>query len=148
MDTDTTVVKPQPQGTTGEPQPRLKLHIPAHHPAPGERPDYSYVPRLPAGEIGRPDVGVPAQQTHHLAYSLIRVLDDDGAAVGAWDPRLDPETLRRGLRAMMLTRAYDDRMYRAQRQGKTSFYMKCTGEEAIGVAQAFALAPDDMAFPT
>jgi 2-oxoisovalerate dehydrogenase E1 component alpha subunit len=148
MDTDTTVAKPQPQGTAGELQPRLKLHIPGHHPAPGERPDYSYVPRLPAGEIGRPDVGVPAQQTHHLAYSLIRVLDDDGAAVGAWDPRLEPETLRRGLRAMMLTRAYDDRMYRAQRQGKTSFYMKCTGEEAIGVAQAFALAPDDMAFPT
>jgi 2-oxoisovalerate dehydrogenase E1 component alpha subunit len=26
--------------------------------------------------------------------------------------------------------------------------MKCTGEEAIGVGQAFALAPDDMAFPT
>ncbi len=48
---------------------------------------------------------------------------------------------------MMLTRAYDDRMYRAQRQGKTSFYMKCTGEEAIGVAQAMALAPDDMAVP-
>ena len=87
-------------------------------------------------------------QTHHLAYSLIRVLDDEGAAVGAWDPELDPETLRRGLRAMMLTRAYDDRMYRVQRLGKTSFYMKCTGEEAIGVAQAFALAPDDMAFPT
>jgi 2-oxoisovalerate dehydrogenase E1 component alpha subunit len=47
---------------------------------------------------------------------------------------------------MMLTRAYDDRMYRAQRQGKTSFYMKCTGEEAVAVAQAMALAPDDMCF--
>ena len=34
-----------------------------------------------------------------------------------------PETLHRGLRAMMLTRAYDNRMFRAQRQGKTSFYM-------------------------
>ena len=49
---------------------------------------------------------------------------------------------------MMLTRAYDDRMYRAQRQGKTSFYMKCTGEEAVAVAQAMALDPDDMCFPT
>jgi 2-oxoisovalerate dehydrogenase E1 component alpha subunit len=39
-------------------------------------------------------------------------------------------------------------MYRAQRAGKTSFYMKCTGEEAIGVAQAMALNPDDMVFPT
>jgi len=131
-----------------EPAPRLELHIPAHHPAPGERPDFSYLPKLPPGAVARPDISVPAQQTHHLAYSLIRVLDDEGAAIGEWDPHLDPDTLRRGLRAMMLTRAYDERMYRAQRQGKTSFYMKCTGEEAIGVAQAFAVAPDDMCFPT
>ena len=128
--------------------PRLRLHIPPHHPAPGERPDFSYVRRYAAGVTERPATDVPAQATHELAYHLIRVLDDEGGAVGAWDPKLDPETLRRGLRAMMLTRAYDDRMMRAQRQGKTSFYMKCTGEEAIGVAQAFALAPDDMAFPT
>src|SRR5579862_2960611 len=128
--------------------PRLQLHIPSHHPAPGERPDFSYVRRYAAGVTERPAVDVPAPQTHELAYHLIRVLDDDGKAVGAWNPGLDPETLRRGLRAMMLTRAFDDRMYLAQRQGKTSFYMKCTGEEAIGVAQAFALAPDDMAFPT
>src|SRR2546430_12116180 len=40
------------------------------------------------------------------------------------------------------------RSFRQQRQGKISFYMKCTGEEAIGVGQAFALAPDDMLFAT
>ena len=57
-----------------------------------------------------------------------------GQALGPWNPRLDPEVLRKGLRAMLLTRAYDDRMYRAQRQGKTSFYMKSLGEEAVSVA--------------
>jgi 2-oxoisovalerate dehydrogenase E1 component subunit alpha len=136
----------QPSAPAGAP-PRLRLHIPPHHPAPGEKPDFAYVRRYAAGVTERPALDVPAQETHPLAYHLIRVLDDDGAAVGAWDPKLDPETLRRGLRAMMLTRAYDDRMFRAQRQGKISFYMKCLGEEAIGVAGAFALAPDDMAFP-
>ena len=60
-----------------------------------------------------------------LAYALIRVLDDDGDAVGPWAPELDADDLRKGLRAMMLTRAFDERMLRAQRQGKTSFYMKC-----------------------
>src|SRR5256886_15221768 len=40
------------------------------------------------------------------------------------------------------------RSFRQQRQCKISFYMKCTGEEAIGVGQAFALAPDDMLFAT
>ena len=128
--------------------PRLELHIPAHHPAPGETPDFGDVPRFPAGTVERPEVTAPAQQTHSLADKLIRVLADDGAAVGAWDPKLSPETLRCGLQTMMLTRAYDDRMYRQQRQGKISFYMKCTGEEAIGVAQGMALAPDDMVFTT
>ena len=78
----------------------------------------------------------------------MRVLDDDGQAVGPWDPRLDADTLRKMLRDMKTVRTFDDRMYRAQRQGKTSFYMKCTGEEAIAVAAATALNADDMHFPT
>ena len=139
---------PDRVGAPDSPRPRLKLHIPPHHPAPGERPDFSYVPRFPAGAVERPDIAVPAEETHPLAYKLIRVLDRNANSVGSWDPHLSPETLRRGLRAMMLTRAYDDRMFRQQRQGKITFYMKCTGEEAIGVGQAFALAPDDTVFTT
>src|SRR3546814_12982234 len=49
---------------------------------------------------------------------------------------------------MALVRAYDERMYRAQRQGKTSFYMKCTGEEATSIAAAHALDREDMCFPS
>src|SRR3546814_13675519 len=49
---------------------------------------------------------------------------------------------------MLLTRAYDTRMVRVQRQGKTSFYMKSTGEEAVAVAAALALDNADMCFPT
>ncbi len=124
----------------------LRLHIPPHRAMPGKRPDFSYF-RLPAaGAFARPAIDVPSVRTHRLATALIRVLDDTGKAVGEWDPHLDPETLRRGLRSMMLTRAYDARMYRAQRTGKTSFYMTSTGEEAVAVAQAMALGPDDMLF--
>ena len=83
-----------------------------------------------------------------LAYSLIRVLDDTGQAVGPWAPDVTAEDLRRGLRSMMKTRTFDTRMERAQRQGKTSFYMRCTGEEAIAVGQALELGPRDMYFPT
>ena len=72
-------------GTT---RPRLKLHIPPHGPAPGEPPDFSYVPRFPAGAVERPDIAVPAEQTHPLAYKLIRVLDRNAKAVGSWDPQL------------------------------------------------------------
>src|SRR5687768_7612807 len=128
--------------------PALRLHIPEPKHRPGEPADFSDL-RLPkAGGVERPSVDTSAYQMRDLAYALVRVLDDEGRAVGPWDPKLDADTLRRGLRAMMLTRAYDERMYRVQRQGKTSFYMKCTGEEGVAVAQAFALEPDDMLFPT
>jgi 2-oxoisovalerate dehydrogenase E1 component alpha subunit len=59
-----------------------------------------------------------------------------------------PAAWRVMLRLMMLIRTYDERMYRAQRQGKTSFYVKCTGEEAISAAAVEALDRDDMLFPS
>jgi 2-oxoisovalerate dehydrogenase E1 component alpha subunit len=49
---------------------------------------------------------------------------------------------------MLLTRLFDERMFRAHRQGKTSFYIKSSGEEAIGSAQSLMLARHDMCFPT
>src|SRR5260370_26146619 len=81
--------------------PRLKLHIPPHHPAPGERPDFSYVRRYAAGVTERPDIAVPAVETHPLPYHLILGLDDNGAAGRTWDPQLHPPTLRPGLPAVI-----------------------------------------------
>lgn len=127
---------------------KLSLHVPVPPARPGDQPDFSGMEIPEAGEVRRPDAGTGAHAISDLAYSLIRVLDDKGRAVGPWNPRLDAETLRRALKYMVLIRAYDDRMFRAQRQGKTSFYMKCTGEEAIAIAQAMALDRGDMCFPT
>jgi 2-oxoisovalerate dehydrogenase E1 component alpha subunit len=127
---------------------RLSLHIPEPKVRPGDQPDFSDLKIPEAGSVPRPDVTVRAKELGAYADTLIRVLDDKRNAVGPWDPKLDPDTLRRGLRAMMLTRAYDERMFRFQRQGKTSFYMKCTGEEAVAVGQALALQNTDMCFPT
>ncbi len=126
----------------------LRLHIPEPKRRPGEAADFSDL-RLPkAGSVDRPAIETAPFDMRDHAYTLIRVLDDDDQAVGPWHPKLDADTLRRGLRVMLLTRAYDDRMYRAQRQGKTSFYMKCTGEEGVAVAQALALERGDMLFPS
>jgi 2-oxoisovalerate dehydrogenase E1 component alpha subunit len=128
--------------------PALSLRIPEPRFRPGDQVDFSNLSIPKAGAQPRPEIDVAAKETRDLAYGLIRVLDEQGQACGPWDPKLDIAVLKRGLEAMMLTRAYDDRMYRAQRQGKTSFYMKCTGEEAVAVAQSMVLHRDDMAFPT
>ena len=128
--------------------PRLELHVPEPPFRPGDTPDFSSIQVPPAGEAPRPDPSATPAETHPLATSLVRVLDDSHGATGAWDPKLDADTLRKILRDMVTVRVFDDRMYRAQRQGKTSFYMKCTGEEAIATAAAAALHRDDMHFPT
>ncbi|MDP9065530.1 MAG: thiamine pyrophosphate-dependent dehydrogenase E1 component subunit alpha, partial [Pseudomonadota bacterium] len=60
----------------------------------------------------------------------------------------DASELQVGLRHMMLTRIYDDRMQRMQRGGKISFYIRSLGEEAVSVAQGMALRPSDMLFPS
>ncbi len=126
----------------------LRLHIPEPRFRPGDEADFSdiIVPDIDA--ILRPDENSMPADIQNLAYGLIRVLDNNGDAKGSWNPNLDSETLRLMLRNMLLTRAFDDRMFRAQRQGKTSFYMKCTGEEATSVATTMALASDDMCFPS
>lgn len=124
------------------------LHIPEPASRPGDAPDFSSIAVPSAGSVERPPIDVAPDLIRDHAYRLIRVLDDDHRAVGPWAPDLDPDMLLKGLRAMMLTRAYDIRMVRAQRQGKTSFYMKSTGEEAVAVAAAMALGQDDMCFPT
>lgn len=128
--------------------PPLSLHVPEPRFRPGDEADFSDLAIPPAGAARRPDTAEPADRFHELAYGLVRVLDDAGNAVGPWDPRLDAEAKRKMLRSMALTRAFDERMFRAQRQGKTSFYMKSTGEEAVSVSAALAMAGDDMCFPS
>jgi 2-oxoisovalerate dehydrogenase E1 component alpha subunit len=126
----------------------LSLHVPEPRFRPGDKADSTHLRIAPAGAQPRPDEGCAAAETSPLCTDLIRVLDEQGQAVGPWNPSLDPDSLRAMLRTMALTRAFDDRMYRGQRQGKTSFYMKSTGEEAVSVAAAMALAADDMVFPS
>ncbi|MDO9454038.1 MAG: 3-methyl-2-oxobutanoate dehydrogenase (2-methylpropanoyl-transferring) subunit alpha [Stagnimonas sp.] len=126
----------------------LSLHIPEPKTRPGDLVDFSDIQIPAAGIVARPASDIDAAAMRDYAYALIRVLDDKGQAVGEWNPKLSADTLRLGLRHMVLTREFDERMMKLQRQGKTSFYIKCTGEEAIGVAQAMALDDKDMLFPS
>ncbi len=128
--------------------PPLSLHVPEPKFRPGDTVDYSDLEIPKAGEQARPDTGVEPKAMRDMVYDMIRVLDDDYKAVGPWDPRLDDDKLLEMLRTMAQVRAFDDRLHRQQRQGKTSFYMKCTGEEATSVAATMALDKEDMCFPS
>jgi 2-oxoisovalerate dehydrogenase E1 component alpha subunit len=127
---------------------KSRLHIPRPSARPGEAPDFSYLALSEAGEIPRPAPDSPASEIEYLAHGLVRVLDDDGVAQGGWRPDLSTDQLLEALRLMLLTRQYDDRMYRMQRQGKITFFMQSLGEEAVSIGQGMALEAGDMLFPS
>ncbi|MBC7184993.1 MAG: thiamine pyrophosphate-dependent dehydrogenase E1 component subunit alpha, partial [Marinobacter sp.] len=74
-----------------------------------------------------------------------KLLKQDGKLYkSAKAPDLDKDKALRIYRAMVTTRILDERMLAAQRQGRLSFYMQCTGEEAAVIGSAAALDDDDM----
>ena len=126
----------------------LSLHVPEPECRPGDRPDFSefVIPR--AGAVRRPEITTPPEEMRDMAFSIVRVLNKEGEAVGPWKGDMSADTLRAGLRHMMTLRTFDDRMLKAQRQGKTSFYIQHLGEEAVSCAFRMALEKGDMNFPT
>lgn len=125
-----------------------RLYVPTPTIRAGNEPDFSHVTVPRAGEVGRPDPGTKPEDMRDMAFTIVRVLNRKGEAVGPWAGSLDPESLLEGLRDMMRLRAYDMRMLTAQRQGKCSFYMQHLGEEAVSCAFQRALRKGDMNFPT
>lgn len=118
---------------------------------PGQGPDFSALLIPPAGQLDVPPLDLGCDQSRPYAVGLIRVLNDKGRAVGPWADYariLEPDLLHVGLHDMMRMRAIDQRLLNAQRQGKTSFYLQCTGEEAIGCGFQRQLRRGDMNFPT
>jgi 2-oxoisovalerate dehydrogenase E1 component alpha subunit len=126
----------------------LSLTVPEPEFRPGDKPDFSNVAIDRAGVVRRPEVDEDPENLRDLAFSIIRVLNRQGEAVGPWAGSLSDDELLKGLKDMMTLRAYDARMMIAQRQGKCSFYMQHLGEEAISCAFGKALQTGDMNFPT
>ena len=124
------------------------LHIPRPTARPGDTPDFGYLNLSPAGSVERPAIDAKAADIEDLALKMVRVLDEDHTASGPWNPELDKETLIRALRLMVLTRAYDDRMQKMQRQGKVTFYIQSLGEEAVSIGAGLAFEDGDMLFPS
>ncbi|WP_299074419.1 thiamine pyrophosphate-dependent dehydrogenase E1 component subunit alpha [uncultured Paraglaciecola sp.] len=76
---------------------------------------------------------------------MLQVLQPDGTLhPDAILSEMTQEKAHKILQTMEYIRLLDERMVAAQRQGRISFYLACTGEEASTVASAAALEPQDM----
>ena len=134
----------------------MKLTVPEPPARPGEEPDFSRLVFPAAGAVARPAVDVKPEETHPFTTTIIRVLDDDGVAVGEWAPAIEDALKLRALRHMVETRAFDEQAMLLQRQGKAGFAIQSRGEEAVSVGSALAVEATspgygpglDMHFPT
>ncbi len=80
-----------------------------------------------------------------FSIPTFRLLQQDGTLFdGAVAPEIGRDEARRIYHAMVATRVLDERMMAAQRQGRLSFYMQCTGEEAAVIGATAALDDADM----
>jgi 2-oxoisovalerate dehydrogenase E1 component alpha subunit len=125
----------------------MVLHVPSAPHRPGDVPCFAPNKHQP-GDLTRPDTLAPHDELRDHASGMIRVLGNDGEASGAWQPHLSPQQLRSGLEMMLRARHFDARMVAMQRQGRLSFYLSSSGEEAVSVAGASAYIRDDLLFPS
>lgn len=80
-----------------------------------------------------------------LDIPMLQMLKSDGSAHSdSVLPNIDKTKANKILKTMHYIRALDERMIAAQRQGRISFYLACSGEEASTVGSAAALKPQDM----
>lgn len=128
--------------------PPLSLSVPEPGCRPGDEPDFSDFIIPQAGVVPKPEIDAEPDSIRELAFSIIRVLNAEGEAVGPWAGTLSNSELIEGLRHMITLRTFDARMMNAQRQGKTSFYIQHLGEEAVSCAFRKAMSKGDMNFPT
>lgn len=76
-----------------------------------------------------------------------QVIDMNGRLLDkAVEPALNREHCQKMMRDLLTLQAMDDVLYNAQRQGRISFYMTSTGEEATHIGSAAALQPKDIVF--
>jgi 2-oxoisovalerate dehydrogenase E1 component alpha subunit len=80
-----------------------------------------------------------------LSIPTLSFLQADGSlAKGAEAPKMSHKLAEKIYSDMVYTRTLDERMVSAQRQGRLSFYLTCTGEEASVAGTIAAFKPEDM----
>ncbi|NMH63923.1 thiamine pyrophosphate-dependent dehydrogenase E1 component subunit alpha [Shewanella salipaludis] len=80
-----------------------------------------------------------------LHIPTLKILQADGTTYEtAVLPVIDQALAEKIYDTCVFTRVLDERMLGAQRQGRISFYMTCTGEEAAIVGSCAALEPGDV----
>ena len=85
-----------------------------------------------------------------VTYSVerIEVMDLEGGVDAALMPNLAPARIQELFEVMVLTRRFDERMLKLQRQGRMGTFARVAGQEGAHVGASFALRDEDWMVPS
>ncbi|KHN46960.1 2-oxoisovalerate dehydrogenase subunit alpha, mitochondrial [Glycine soja] len=103
---------------------------------------------FPGGKVGFTSEMRFISESPEKRVPCYRVLDDNGEIVKYSNyVQVSKEMGVKMYSDMVTLQTMDNIFYEVQRQGRISFYLTRMGEEAVNIASAAALAPDDIILP-
>jgi len=76
-----------------------------------------------------------------------QLLDENGKCDEKEMPKLTAAEMKKIYELMILTRVFDDKALKLQRQGRIGTYAPILGQEASNIGSAFAIKNEDLVFP-
>ena len=73
----------------------------------------------------------------------LSILDGKGKLDEALDPKMDADLALKLFRLILVSRRFDERCLKLQRQGRIGTYGPCRGQEATHCAATLVMAPED-----
>ncbi|MEK6811394.1 MAG: pyruvate dehydrogenase (acetyl-transferring) E1 component subunit alpha [Nanoarchaeota archaeon] len=83
----------------------------------------------------------------NFSVPYLQILNENAVCDEKNKPKISDDVLREMYRYFILTRAFDDKALKLQRQGRLGTYAPMRGQEAGQIGSAFALGKDDWVFP-
>jgi len=91
---------------------------------------------------------MPVKTVFEGNVQYLQVMDETGKADKKLLPKLSEKQMLELYKLMVLSRAFDNKAFSLQRQGRLGTYAQILGQEASDVGSSFALGRDDWLVPT
>jgi len=91
---------------------------------------------------------MPRKTIKTFVVEWLQILDEQGNCDEKLRPPLSDERIRNLYEWMVLARAFDEKAFKLQREGRLGTYASIHGQEAAQVGSASALEPSDWMFPS
>ena len=91
---------------------------------------------------------MPIKTISKFEVKYLQILDENGNCDEKLRPKLKPNELKRIYEGMILSRIYDDRALKLQRQGRLGTFASLRGQEAIHIGAALAAKDHDWIVPS